>query len=124
MQLPVILIALLSAFLFGSATPLSKNLLDQLTSFQLAGLLYIGAAIGVIFIVVRDKKFVLPWRMDRKNALRLLGAVVFGGMLGPLALLAGLRLANASSVSMWLNLEIINIHIKRGIMGISFSKIT
>lgn len=107
MQLPVILIALLSAFLFGSATPLSKNLLDQLTSFQLAGLLYIGAAIGVIFIVVRDKKFVLPWRMDRKNALRLLGAVVFGGMLGPLALLAGLRLANASSVSMWLNLEMV-----------------
>lgn len=107
MQFPVILIALLSALLFGSATPISKNLLSQLSSFQLAGLLYIGAAIGVIFIVVRDKKFILPWRMDRKNAMRLLGAVVFGGMLGPLALLAGLRLANASSVSMWLNLEMV-----------------
>ncbi len=107
MQLPVILIALLSAFLFGSATPFSKNLLNQLTSFQLAGLLYIGAAIGVIFIVVRDKKFILPWRLDQKNAMRLLGAVVFGGLLGPLALLAGLRLANASSVSMWLNLEMV-----------------
>ncbi len=107
MQFPIILIALLSALLFGSATPISKNLLSQLSSFQLAGLLYIGAAIGVIFIVVRDKKFILPWRMDRKNALRLLGAVVFGGMLGPLALLAGLRLANASSVSMWLNLEMV-----------------
>jgi len=107
MQFPIILIALLSALLFGSATPISKNLLSQLSSFQLAGLLYIGAAIGVIFIVVRDKKFILPWRMDRKNAMRLLGAVVFGGMLGPLALLAGLRLANASSVSMWLNLEMV-----------------
>lgn len=107
MQFPVILIALLSALLFGSATPISKNLLSQLSSFQLAGLLYIGAAIGVIFIVVRDKKFILPWRMDRKNAMRLLGAVVFGGMLGPLALLAGLRLANASSVTMWLNLEMV-----------------
>jgi drug/metabolite transporter (DMT)-like permease len=107
MQFPIILIVLLSALLFGSATPISKNLLSQLSSFQLAGLLYIGAAFGVIFIVVRDKKFILPWRMDRKNALRLLGAVVFGGMLGPLALLAGLRLANASSVSMWLNLEMV-----------------
>ena len=107
MQLPVILIALLSALLFGAATPISKNLLSQLSSFQLAGLLYIGAAIGVIFIVVRDGKFILPWRMDRKNAIRLLGAVIFGGMLGPLALLAGLRLANASSVSMWLNLEMV-----------------
>jgi len=107
MQLPVIFIALLSALLFGAATPISKNLLSQLSSFQLAGLLYIGAAIGVVFIVVRDGKFILPWRMDRKNALRLLGAVIFGGMLGPLALLAGLRLANASSVSMWLNLEMV-----------------
>jgi len=107
MQLPVIFIALLSALLFGAATPISKNLLSQLSSFQLAGLLYIGAAIGVIFIVVRDGKFILPWRMDRKNAFRLLGAVIFGGMLGPLALLAGLRLANASSVSMWLNLEMV-----------------
>jgi drug/metabolite transporter (DMT)-like permease len=107
MQLPVIFIALLSALLFGAATPFSKNLLTQLTSFQLAGLLYIGAAIGVILIVVRDGKFILPWRLDKKNAFRLLGAVVFGGMLGPLALLAGLRLANASSVSMWLNLEMV-----------------
>lgn len=107
MQLPVIFIALLSALLFGAATPISKNLLSQLSSFQLAGLLYIGAAIGVVFIVVRDGKFILPWRMDRKNAFRLLGAVIFGGMLGPLALLAGLRLANASSVSMWLNLEMV-----------------
>jgi len=107
MQLPVIFIALLSALLFGAATPFSKNLLTQLTSFQLAGLLYIGAAIGVILIVVRDGKFILPWRLDKKNAFRLSGAVVFGGMLGPLALLAGLRLANASSVSMWLNLEMV-----------------
>ncbi|HSM24718.1 MAG TPA: EamA family transporter [Anaerolineaceae bacterium] len=107
MQIPVFLIALLSALLFGAATPISKNLLSQLSSFQLAGLLYIGAAIGVVFIVVRDKKFILPWRLDRNNAFRLLGAVIFGGMLGPLALLAGLRLAHASSVSMWLNLEMV-----------------
>ncbi|PKO04619.1 MAG: EamA family transporter [Chloroflexi bacterium HGW-Chloroflexi-3] len=107
MQIPVILIAILSALLFGAATPLSKNLLDHLTSFQLAGLLYIGAALGVAILVIRDKKFTWPWHMDRKNAFRLLGAVLFGGMLGPVLLLAGLRLANAASVSMWLNLEMV-----------------
>ncbi|MBW6471774.1 MAG: DMT family transporter [Anaerolineaceae bacterium] len=107
MKFPVILIAILSALLFGAATPLSKNLLDHLTSFQLAGLLYIGAALGVFILVIRDKKFTWPWHMDRKNALRLLGAVLFGGMLGPVLLLAGLRLANAASVSMWLNLEMV-----------------
>jgi drug/metabolite transporter (DMT)-like permease len=107
MQIPVILIAILSALLFGAATPLSKNLLDHLSSFQLAGLLYIGAALGVAILVIRDKKFTWPWHMDRKNAFRLLGAVLFGGMLGPVLLPAGLRLANAASVSMWLNLEMV-----------------
>jgi drug/metabolite transporter (DMT)-like permease len=107
MQIPVILIAILSALLFGAATPLSKNLLDHLSSFQLAGLLYIGAALGVAILVIRDKKFTWPWHMDRVNAFRLLGAVLFGGMLGTVLLLAGLRLANAASVSMWLNLEMV-----------------
>jgi drug/metabolite transporter (DMT)-like permease len=107
MQIPVILIAILSALLFGAATPLSKNLLDHLSSFQLAGLLYIGAALGVAILVIRDKKFTWPWHLDRVNAFRLLGAVLFGGMLGPVLLLAGLRLANAASVSMWLNLEMV-----------------
>jgi drug/metabolite transporter (DMT)-like permease len=101
------LIALLSALLFGAATPISKPLLDVLTSYQLAGLLYLGAAIGVLFLLIREKKFIFPWKMDRKNALRLLGAILFGGILGPLALLAGLKLASAASVSMWLNLELV-----------------
>jgi len=35
---------LLSGFLFGIATPFSKLLLNGLNSFQLAGLLYLGAA--------------------------------------------------------------------------------
>lgn len=48
----------------------------------------------------------LPQRADRRNRLRLAGAVFFGGVLGPVALLYGLRLAEAASVSLWLNLEL------------------
>jgi len=99
-------IALLSALLFGAATPFSKILLAHLTPFQLAGLLYLGAAVGVLGIILRTRTFLVPWRMDRKNQLRLLGAVTFGGVLGPLALLGGLNLASAASVSMWLNFGI------------------
>lgn len=62
---------------------------------------------GVLTLVIRDKKFTCSWHMDRKNSLRLLGAVLFGGMVGPVLLLAGLRLKNAASVSMWLNLEMV-----------------
>lgn len=107
MEITAILIALLSALLFGAATPISKPLLTSLTSYQLAGLLYLGAALGVVLIVLRKGKFILPWKMDQVNAFRLVGAVLFGGVLGPLALLAGLKLASAASVSMWLNLEMV-----------------
>ncbi|MFZ3079192.1 MAG: EamA family transporter [Bellilinea sp.] len=107
MKSPAFLLALLAALFFGAATPLSKPLLTRLTSFQLAGLLYLGAALGVVLLLVRERKFTPPWRMDRRNALLLLGSIVFGGILGPLALLAGLNLASAASVSMWLNLEMV-----------------
>src|SRR5438309_4026418 len=42
-----LLSALASAVLFGAATPAAKRLLLDLTAFQLAGLLYLGAAIGI-----------------------------------------------------------------------------
>lgn len=104
-KLPI-LMALLSAALFGSATPASKFLLDSLTPFQLAGLLYLGAVLAVAPVALRQGALALPRRTDRPNQLRLLGAVLFGGVLGPVALLGGLRLAEATSVSMWLNLEL------------------
>jgi len=97
--------ALLGAMLFGAAAPLSKSLLGVLSNFHLAGLLYLGAALGVSLILIREGTFRLPWKIPRRNSLRLLGAIVFGGMLGPIFLLAGLRIAAAASVSLWLNME-------------------
>ncbi len=101
-----ILMAILSAILFGAATPASKLLLQELTPFQLAGLLYLGAAVAVAPVALKRGRFALPRRADRPNRIRLLGAVFFGGILGPVALLFGLRLAEAASVSLWLNLEL------------------
>ena len=99
--------ALVSALLFGAAAPLSKPLLDYLSPYVLAGLLYLGASAGVLGFAVRERGWATLWRMDRRNALRLAGAVLFGGLLGPVALLAGLNLARAASVSVWLNLEMV-----------------
>ena len=97
--------ALLSAALFGAATPASKLLLHDLSPFTLAGLLYLGAALAVARRALRGN--VARWRLDRRNALRLGGAVLFGGGLGPVLLLLGLRLASAASVALWLNLEMV-----------------
>jgi drug/metabolite transporter (DMT)-like permease len=99
-----IAIALLSAALFGATTPVSKQLLGALHPFQLAGLLYLGAALGVLPALLPGRA--LPVPRDRRGRRLLLGAVVAGGLLGPVLLLLGLRLASAASVALWLNLEL------------------
>lgn len=98
-------LAAVSAVLFGASTPASKLLLEQLTPFQLAGLLYLGAALGVAPLAYREPARRRVLQLDRANRGRLAGAVVLGGIVGPVLLLLGLRLAHAGSVSLLLNLE-------------------
>ncbi|HDR15326.1 MAG TPA: DMT family transporter [Desulfobacteraceae bacterium] len=100
-------IGLVSACLFGAATPASKALLTGIQPQVLAGLLYLGAAFGVLPVVIQSKSFLPPWQAGRRTLLLLTGAVVMGGILGPLLLLLGLRLASSGSVSLWLNLEFV-----------------
>jgi drug/metabolite transporter (DMT)-like permease len=101
------LVALLSAILFGASTPASKALLGSLEPFQLAGLLYLGAALGMAPVVAFERRRHAPLRIDRANATRLAGAVLFGGIVGPVLLLAALRATLAGSVSLLLNLEMV-----------------
>ncbi len=94
---------LVAALLFGATTPFAKPLVDEMGPLLLSGLLYWGAALAVFSTAVRD------WRRAphaaRKGRGRLLGAVFFGGIVGPVFLLWGLSLAPAGSVSLWLTLE-------------------
>jgi drug/metabolite transporter (DMT)-like permease len=99
--------AFLSACLFGAATPLGKALLPAFNPFQLAGILYLGAALGVAPFAIRGKNRGNPWRKDRKNLFRLLLAIFCGGIVAPLFLLQGLLAASAASVSLWLPLEMV-----------------
>lgn len=102
-----VILALLAALLFGLSTPLGKVLLSSWSPQQLAGLLYLGAALGVSLPILIARKGVFSGVTSRANIWRLSGAIVFGGILGPVFLLAGLKLATASSVSLWLNLEMV-----------------
>ncbi len=98
--------ALLAALLFGASTPASKWLLATLTPLQLAGLLYLGAALGTALPFARERRRGALQRMSRRNALRLFGAITLGGVAGPVMLLVGLRASLAGSVSLLLNLEL------------------
>jgi drug/metabolite transporter (DMT)-like permease len=97
--------ALLAAALFGAATPASKWLLDALSPQVLAGLFYLGAAAGIAPLMGRRRSARWGWPSDALNQRRLLGAILFGGVLGPLLLLLGLQHTSAASTAMLLNLE-------------------
>lgn len=92
-----------AAVLFGASTPVAKILVGSTSPFLLAGLLYLGAAAAVVPFCFRGGSPARRWQRD--NLRYLAGAVLFGGVLGPVLLLASLQLASASSVSLWLNLE-------------------
>lgn len=111
-----VLIGLFAGLLFGIATPLSKIVLSEINSFQLAGLLYIGAALAFLPFILKHRKieFISLKRIGKKRYLA--GVILFGGILGPIFLMIGLKSANAMSVSIWLNLELV----ATAILGVLF----
>jgi len=101
-----IITGILSGFLFGVATPFSKLLLANLNSFQLAGLLYLGAGLAMFpYIFKKNSNIKLLFRSGSRT--KTTGIIFFGGFMAPLLLLAGLKTANAASVSIWLNMELV-----------------
>jgi drug/metabolite transporter (DMT)-like permease len=102
-----------AAFLFGLATPISKILLNNLNPFLLAGLLYLGGAIGLSPLLLKKRnlknekstiRILIEFKRER---MKIIGSVIFGGILGPLLLLFGLLNVKAGSVSIWLNFELV-----------------
>jgi drug/metabolite transporter (DMT)-like permease len=99
-------LALLAALLFGASTPASKWLLGDVAPWTLAGLLYLGAALGTApaWLVRRGAVSAAIGRASRS---RLAAAIAAGGVAGPVLLLEGLARSQASSVSLLLNLELV-----------------
>lgn len=104
---PGVPLALGSAALFGAAPPLSKPLLDVVDPFILAGLLYLGAGVGLaIWHQLRGAKAAASEaRLSRRDVPWLALAIVTGGMVAPVLLMLGLALSLASSSALLLNLE-------------------
>lgn len=94
-------LGLLAAVLFSLATPGSKLLLAGAPPLRLAGLLYGGAALALLPLALAS-----PWpRVGRRTLARVLGVVVFGGILAPALFLLGLARAPSQDVSLWLGAE-------------------
>lgn len=94
----------LAAILFGLSAPAASRLAGDMGGFALAGLLYVGAALGVLPLVGRHR----PARSAVHTALPNLAlAVVLGGAVGPLLLAFGLGRVPAATSSLLLNLELV-----------------
>jgi len=100
--------ALGAAALFGLSTPIAKTLVGEMSPLLLAGLLYAGSGTGLSILlaaraiglgrasIVRPRGADLLW---------LLGAIAFGGAIGPYLLMYGLQTTDSASASLILNLE-------------------
>jgi drug/metabolite transporter (DMT)-like permease len=105
---PGVPLALASALAFGASTPLSKILLASVDPQLLAGLLYLGAGIGLAIVHLARSALGIPAEEAplRRTDIPWLGAVVlFGGIIGPLLLMLGLFRTEAASGALLLNLE-------------------
>lgn len=101
--------ALFAAALFGLSTPLAKAVSPHVEPVLLAGLLYLGSGIGLgAYSLLRPARRQSASReaaLKRTDAPWLAGAILTGGMVGPLLLMWGLAQTPASSASLLLNLE-------------------
>ncbi len=105
---PGVPLALGAAVLFGATAPLSKLLLGQIDPQLLAGLLYLGAGLGLAAVRLARNALGLPAPeapLRRAQAPWLAAVIVFGGLLGPVLLMLGLTRTDAASGSLLLNLE-------------------
>ncbi|RZI40085.1 DMT family transporter [Herbaspirillum sp. HC18] len=105
-----VIYALLAAILFGASTPFAKNLVGGVAPVALAGLLYLGSGLGLLGWLVGRAAF---RRGDSRPVERLgvadlpwlAGAIIAGGIAGPILLMIGLTLIPASLTSLLLNME-------------------
>jgi drug/metabolite transporter (DMT)-like permease len=114
---------LLSAALFGVSAPLAKLLLGDLRPVALAGVLYLGVFLGLTIYslalrAVSGKRGLSPpggtvplnkgrreAPLEKRDLPWLAGAILAGGIVGPICLMAGLDRISGFSASLLLNFE-------------------
>ena len=98
-----------SAALFGISPPLAKLLVQDIPPVALAGLLYLGAFMGLsLYSIIKgvfSDESVRSTNLKKGDYPWLFGAVVSGGIIAPICLMLGLNLISGFATSLLLNLE-------------------
>jgi drug/metabolite transporter (DMT)-like permease len=100
---PGVRAALLAALLFGLAAPFGKLLVGEVSPLLLAGLLYLGTGLGLLAWRRLTRQ---PWvTLTPADLPWLAGAIVAGGIVGPVLLMLALARLAASEAALLLNAE-------------------
>jgi drug/metabolite transporter (DMT)-like permease len=101
------LLATLSAGLFGISPVLCKLLIGDMSPALLAGLLYLGSGVGLQILLIFQRRNSLRelMQLSPQHRIKLLGAVLSGGVIAPLCLTYGIKYGTATEVTLLLNLE-------------------
>ncbi len=103
MRQPGVRTALGAALLFGAGTPIAKLLLNSVSPWLLAGLLYFGSGVGLA--LYRKLIHAPTGRLSHADLPWLAGAILAGGIIGPVLLMLGLTEMPASGASLLMNAE-------------------
>ena len=103
------LLAALAALFYSLNAPFSKVLLADVPSTIMAGLLYLGAGIGMLFILIIRKILGIGKNEKAlsKSDLPYTASMIALDIAAPISLMTGLAIASAESVSLLNNFEIV-----------------
>ncbi|MBN1935608.1 MAG: DMT family transporter [Anaerolineae bacterium] len=108
-QVYPIIQALLAAAMFGLSAPLAKLLLGQIEPIPLAAFLYLGSGIGLALYKgiqrLRRTSRQAEAQVRRADIPWVIGALLTGGVAGPILLMVSLRHTPAATASLLLNFE-------------------
>ena len=109
MKKMAIIFALLAASFYALNAPFSKLLLDNIPSTILAGLLYLGAGIGMSIVYFVRKRFVKNDREKSldKNDFKYVIMMILLDILAPIMLLLSLKSSNSETIALINNFEIV-----------------
>ncbi len=105
---PAIFMAVLAAALYALNSPLSKLLLNEISSSMMAGLLYLGAGVGMSVIKIIQKQIGAEskeQKLTKKDLPYTVGMVVLD-IIAPICLMIGLTATTAANASLLNNFEI------------------
>jgi len=101
--------AILAAIFYGFGVPLSKLLLQHVSPYMMSSLLYFGAGIGMLLIVLFNKKQrqLSETKSYGKNDIKYIILMIILDIIAPILLMLGLLRTTASTASLLNNFEIV-----------------